>query len=98
MSHRTRLDISTQRAYRSVSEILLIAFMARFLSQYGVPPEWTNRSADAAICKAVGGPASKTGPPADMTETPDSDRKAGMDAASCLGPARSFCYRATICI
>ena len=51
-------------------------------SRIGVPTEWTNRSADAAICKSAGGRGSMTGPPGDMTETPDPGRKAGMDALS----------------
>src|SRR5712672_723638 len=71
-----------QRAYRSLSEILLIAFIFRLLSRSGVPTEWTNRSADAAICRSAGGRRSMTGPPGDMTETPNSDRKADMDALS----------------
>jgi hypothetical protein len=38
------------------------------------------RSADAAISKSAGGRESMTGPPGDMTETPD-PQKADMDAA-----------------
>src|SRR5262249_47538203 len=43
---------------------------------------WTSRSADAAICKSARGRESMTGPPGEMTETPDPDRKARMDALS----------------
>src|SRR6476661_7164441 len=71
-----------QRAYRSLSGILLIAFIFSLLFRSSAPTQWTNRSADAAICKSGGGRESMTGPPADMTETPDPDRKAGMDALS----------------
>src|SRR6478752_5672909 len=41
-----------------------------------------NRSANAAICRPAGFRGSMTGPPEDMTQTPASDREAGMDALS----------------
>src|SRR5258708_7340411 len=71
-----------QRAYRSLPEILLIAFIFRLLSWNSVPTEWKNPPAVAAICKSAGGRGSMTRPPGGMTETPDPGRKAGMDALS----------------
>ena len=44
--------------------------------------EWPNRLAHAVICRLPVDRASMTGPPGDMTETPASDRKVGMDALS----------------
>src|SRR6266571_5226494 len=71
-----------QRAYRSLLEILLIAFTFRPLSRGGAPTEWRARSADAVVCKSAGDRRSMIGPPEDMTETPDPARKAGVDALS----------------
>src|SRR6266436_94052 len=71
-----------QRAYRSLSGILVIASISRLLSRSGVPTERKNRSADGAICKSAGDGGSMTGPPGDMTKTPDPGRTAGMDALS----------------
>ena len=48
--------------------------MVRLLSQSGVPTEWTNRSADAIICRSPADRGSMTGAPGDMTETPDRGR------------------------
>src|SRR5207244_6821333 len=39
-------------------------------------------SADAAICRSASGRGSMTGPPGDMTETPDPAKTTGVDALS----------------
>src|ERR1700736_6518662 len=60
-----------QRAYRSPAEMWWIAFMLRRLSGSSVPTGGMDRSAGVAICRSAAGRGSMTGPPEDMTETPD---------------------------
>ena len=65
----------------SLSEILLIAFI--FVSFSGAVRRRVDEPVGyAAIGRSAGGRGSMTGPPGDMTETPDPDRNADMDALS----------------
>src|SRR6516164_11661823 len=75
MAQRTRLDVSTHRAYLSVFEIFPIAFMASLPFRIGEPAKWTDWPAGAAICRGTNRRGSMTAPPADMTKTPIPDRK-----------------------
>src|ERR1700730_7910095 len=60
-----------QRAYRSPAEMWWIAFMLRRLSGSSVPTGGMHRTAGVAICRSAAGRGSMTGPPEDVTETPD---------------------------
>ena len=68
--HRTRLDVSTQRAYRSAVEILSIAFIVHFLCRSHAPA--AGRSGrPMPSCRLDAIEEAMTGAPGDMTETPD---------------------------
>src|SRR5215470_2108647 len=78
MSQRTRFEVSTQRAYRSLLGILSIAFIFVSFPNTGR----THRLADVALCRRNATRWFMTETPGKMTETPDLARKAGMDALS----------------